>query len=70
MKMLNVTPFAWNKLYRRELFTESGVKFPTIYYEDVASIPRVLAKAAESRSRTSPINTIAFGAPGSPETSG
>jgi glycosyltransferase involved in cell wall biosynthesis len=45
MRMLTVTPFVWNKLYRRELFTESGIQFPPIYYEDIASIPQVLAKA-------------------------
>lgn len=36
--------FVWNKLYRRELFAAEP-PFPSILYEDLATTPRVLAKA-------------------------
>ena len=40
--------FAWNKLYRRELF--SDVRFPKgIVFEDVATLPLLLAKACRVR---------------------
>ncbi len=37
--------FAWNKLYRRDLFLPGEEPFPNIYYEDVATTPRLLARA-------------------------
>ena len=45
LDLLSIPTFAWNKLYARELFTEPGIAFPSIYYEDVATIARVLARA-------------------------
>ena len=36
--------FVWNKLYRRHLFAEAP-PFPSILYEDLATTPRILAKA-------------------------
>lgn len=36
--------FVWNKLYRRDLFADEP-PFPSILYEDLATTPRVLAKA-------------------------
>ena len=37
--------FAWNKLYRRSLFREDDPPFPSIYYEDLATTPRILLRA-------------------------
>lgn len=45
LNLLRLPAFAWNKLYRRELFADNDIKFPPIYYEDVATTPRVLMKA-------------------------
>lgn len=36
--------FVWNKLYRRSLFTDEP-PFPSVLYEDLATTPRLLAKA-------------------------
>ena len=33
--------FAWNKLYRRTLFTEHDICFPSMYYEDVSTTPKL-----------------------------
>lgn len=38
--------FAWNKLYRRDLFLPGEGPFPNIFYEDLATTPRLLARAA------------------------
>ena len=33
-------PAAWNKIYKREIWTKSGLKFPVqLWYEDLATIP-------------------------------
>lgn len=45
LDLLTIPTFAWNKLYRRHLFTENEIEFPAIYYEDVATITQVLAHA-------------------------
>lgn len=45
LDLLSVPTVAWNKLYRRSLFTARGLEFPSIYYEDVATISRILAGA-------------------------
>jgi len=37
--------FAWNKLYRRDLFLPGEDPFPNIFYEDLATTPRLLARA-------------------------
>jgi len=37
--------FAWNKLYRRDLFRPDEQPFPNIYYEDIATTPLLLARA-------------------------
>lgn len=39
--------FAWNKLYRRELFVAGAPTFPCIIYEDLATTPRILSRANE-----------------------
>jgi glycosyltransferase involved in cell wall biosynthesis len=45
LNLLRLPAFAWNKLYRRELFTAEDIRFPAIYYEDIATMPRVLLRA-------------------------
>lgn len=45
LKLVNLPVFAWNKLYRRELFTKHSISFPSIYYEDIATASRVLIRA-------------------------
>lgn len=45
LDMLKIPMFAWNKLYRRTLFSGPGVTFPAIYYEDIATIAQVLSSA-------------------------
>lgn len=45
LDLLSIPTFAWNKLYRRELFAGPDISFPSIYYEDVATIAQVLARA-------------------------
>lgn len=40
----------WNKLWRKDLFTKSGVSFPSgLYFEDLATTPRLLAHAKRMR---------------------
>jgi glycosyltransferase involved in cell wall biosynthesis len=38
--------FAWNKLYRRTLFNPDDPPFPTVFYEDLATTPRILLRAS------------------------
>lgn len=45
LDLLSIPTFAWNKLYARELFLGPDITFPSIYYEDVATIAQVLARA-------------------------
>lgn len=33
--------FAWNKLYKRSLFIENNIVFPPMYFEDIATSPRL-----------------------------
>lgn len=33
--------YAWNKLYKRSLFIEHDIKFPDMYFEDIATIPKL-----------------------------
>ena len=37
--------FAWNKLYRRTLFNPDDPPFPNVFYEDLATTPRILLRA-------------------------
>ncbi len=39
--------FAWNKFYSRDLFQADDPPFPSIYYEDLATTPRVLMRASK-----------------------
>lgn len=44
-------PSAWNKLWRRSLFLESGVRFPErLWFEDLATSPRLYLRAERIRS--------------------
>lgn len=33
--------YAWNKIYKRSLFDENKIKFPNMYFEDIATIPKL-----------------------------
>lgn len=39
--------FAWNKFYSRDLFHPDDPPFPSIYYEDLATTPRLLMRASK-----------------------
>lgn len=43
--LLNFPPFCWNKLFKRELFGDGRVRFPSHYYEDMATLPRLFISA-------------------------
>ncbi len=35
--------YAWNKLYRAALFTQTGIRFPArVWYEDLATVPKAI----------------------------
>ena len=38
----NMQSFAWNKMYKRSLFTDNDIKYPVMYFEDVATSPRLM----------------------------
>ena len=38
---ISVHHFAWNKLYKRYLFIDKGVRFYDMYFEDIATSPRL-----------------------------
>lgn len=33
--------FAWNKCYKRSLFIDNDIKFPNMYFEDIATTPKL-----------------------------
>ncbi len=37
--------YAWNKMYRKTLFTDNNIRYPIMYFEDVATSARVLFHA-------------------------
>lgn len=44
--LLLITPSAWNKLYRRELFTRTGLTYPSrVWYEDLRTTQKLLTAA-------------------------
>lgn len=43
----NMQSFAWNKMYKRSLFSETGIKYPDMYFEDVATTPRLMFNAGK-----------------------
>ena len=42
MDMFTLPGFIWDKLYRRELFINNNIKFPSIYYEDAVTICKLM----------------------------
>lgn len=45
-ELLTESPCACNKIFRRELFTESGIKFPSrVWYEDLRTVPKLYPRA-------------------------
>lgn len=47
LNLVRMPSFAWNRLYRRSLFHADDPPFPSVWYEDLATIPRVLARATK-----------------------
>lgn len=37
--------FTWNKLYKRSLFFDHDIRYPTMYFEDIATTPRLFFHA-------------------------
>lgn len=42
---IRVRSYVWNKLWRRSLFTDNGIKFNDIYFEDIAICPQLIHSA-------------------------
>jgi glycosyltransferase involved in cell wall biosynthesis len=55
LALLRMPAYAWNKLYRRELFVEHNISYPSIYYEDVATTSRLLIKAERVAIQQKPV---------------
>ncbi|HEX3016861.1 MAG TPA: glycosyltransferase [Caproicibacter sp.] len=45
LRDMQIQSMVWNKLYRRELFTDYGVTFPTMCFEDMAVANKIFAHA-------------------------
>ena len=43
-RMLFFPTFVWNKLFRRNLFTDQAIRFPSILYEDALVVPLLFLK--------------------------
>lgn len=43
---VQIQSLVWNKLYRRELFTDYGITFPSMTFEDMATANRIFAHAS------------------------
>ncbi|MDR3051390.1 MAG: glycosyltransferase [Oscillospiraceae bacterium] len=41
----SIKNYSWNKLFRRTLFTDRGIIFPNICFEDIATMPRLFSRA-------------------------
>ncbi len=46
LHMTRFPSFAWNKLYRAALFHPDDPPFPNVFYEDLATTPRLLLRAS------------------------
>ncbi len=55
LTLLRIPAFAWNKLYRRELFADHNISYPSIYYEDVATTSRLLIKSGRVAIQQKPV---------------
>lgn len=43
MEIFSVNPYAWNKLYRRELFIKNNIRYPErMWYEDLCVTPKII----------------------------
>ena len=42
---IRVRSYLWNKLWRRSLFTDNGIRFNDIYFEDIAICPQLMHSA-------------------------
>jgi glycosyltransferase involved in cell wall biosynthesis len=55
-RLLITQPAPWNKLVRRSLYTDNGIWFPEkTYWEDLATIPRLMTKAKSIRFIETPL---------------
>ena len=39
--------YAWNKMYKKSLFTDNDISYPKMYFEDVATSPRLFFHASK-----------------------
>ncbi len=37
--------YAWNKMYKRSLFSDNDIRYPTMYFEDIATSPKLIFHA-------------------------
>lgn len=42
---MSMKSYTWNKLFRRTLFTERNITFPSMIFEDMATMPRLFSRA-------------------------
>ncbi len=45
IKDWSVRSYLWNKLFRRELFFDNDIRFPSMYFEDIATVARLTFNA-------------------------
>lgn len=45
MRDISVHHFAWNKIYKKSLFVENGIEYPSICFEDIATTARLFYHA-------------------------
>ena len=56
-------PSAWNKIYRRTLFTDNGIYYPgRVWYEDMYVTPLLYTKAKKMLSVHRPWHNLQSGA--------
>ena len=54
--MILSSPCVWNKMWRRALFAENGIRFPEgIWYEDLATVPKLYAAAEKMTAIRKPL---------------
>ena len=52
-----IKSYTWNKLFRRTLFTDRGIAFPDILFEDMATMPRLFSRARRVATVKRPLYT-------------
>lgn len=45
LRDFSIKSYTWNKLFRRTLFTDRNITFPSIMFEDMATMPRLFSRA-------------------------